>query len=285
MVTGQHAVKKGANSYETVCAILKNPVVMPRALNPQLSDRLQQVIMKAMDKNMLRRYQTAEEFKNALLAGSTTVNGYADNNNGKTKVMPDDGLIELTIGRSPSCDIVVPSQYVSGKHATLRIDREGNTGGGRSAEFIDHSTNGTSMDGRRIHNESTRFMWDAGYYGSVILPEILLSGRPDCKLDWSEVKMALERKLGGGTPPPPPPPPPGGDEPGGNTGPGVYQPPTVTDPSLSAGLVIVSFLFPIVGWILWAVWHKETPRRARTASFCGWGGFAAGIILRILMAL
>ena len=285
MVTGQHAVKKGANSYETVCAILKNPVVMPRALNPQLSDRLQQVIMKAMDKNMLRRYQTAEEFKKALQAGSTTVNGDADNNNGKTKVMPDDGLIELTIGRSPSCDIVVPSQYVSGKHATLRIDRTGGTGSGRWAEFIDHSTNGTSVDGRRLHNGSTRFLWEAAYGRTVALPEILLSGRLDCKLDWYELQAVVKRKQGGGTPPPPPPPPPGGNEPGGNTGPGVYQPPTVTDPSLSAGLAIVSFLFPIVGWILWAVWHKETPRRARTASFCGWGGFAVGIILRILMAL
>lgn len=286
MVTGQHAVKKGANSYETVCAILKNPVVMPRALNPQLSDRLQQVIMKAMDKNMLRRYQTAEEFKNALLAGSTTVNGYADNNNGKTKVMPDDGLIELTIGRSPSCDIVVPSQYVSGKHATLRAWPQGTTPiDDWELEFVDHSTNGTSVNGRRLYHASCRFESESDYGFAFSLPEILLSGRPDCKLDWGEVKMALDRKRGGGTPPPPPPPPPGDDEPGGNTGPGVYQPPTVTDPSLSAGLAIVSFLFPIVGWILWAVWHKETPRRARTASFCGWGGFAVGIILRILMAL
>lgn len=288
MVTGQHAVKKGANSYETVCAILKNPVVMPRALNPQLSDRLQQVIMKAMDKNMLRRYQTAEEFKNALLAGSTTVNGYADNNSGKTKVMPDDGLIELTIGRSPSCDIVVPSQYVSGKHATLRAWPQGTAPiDDWELEFVDHSTNGTSVDGRRLYHASCRFESESDYGFAFSLPEILLSGRPDCKLDWGEVKMVLDRKRGGATPPPPPPPPPPsrGEEPGGNTGPGNYQPPTVTDPSLSAGLAIVSFLFPIVGWILWAVWHKETPRRARTASFCGWGGFAAGIILRILMAL
>lgn len=288
MVTGQHAVKKGANSYETVCAILKNPVVMPRALNPQLSDRLQQVIMKAMDKNMLRRYQTAEEFKNALLGGSTTVNGYADNNNGKTKVMPDDGLIELTIGRSPSCDIVVPSQYVSGKHATLRAWPQGTAPiDDWELEFVDHSTNGTSVDGRRLYHASCRFESESDYGFAFSLPEILLSGRPDCKLDWGEVKMVLDRKRGGATPPPPPPPPPPsrGEEPGGNTGPGGYQPPTVTDPSLSAGLAIVSFLFPIVGWILWAVWHKETPRRARTASFCGWGGFAVGIILRILMAL
>lgn len=286
MVTGQHAVKKGANSYETVCAILKNPVVMPRALNPNLSEHLQQVIMKALDKNMLRRYQTAEEFKSALQAGSATVNGHADNNNGKTKVMPDNGVIELTIGRSPSCDIVVPSLYVSSKHATLRALPQGTPPiDDWELEFIDHSTNGTSVNGRRLYHDSCRFESESDYGFAFSLPEVLLSGRPDCKLDWGKVKKELDRKRGNY---PPPPPPPGGNEPGGNTGPGGFVTPTqpnTTDPSLSAGLAIVSFLFPIVGWILWAVWHKETPRRARTASFCGWGGFAVGIILRILMAL
>lgn len=281
MVTGQHAVKKGANSYETVCAILKNPVVMPRVLNPQLSEHLQQVIMKAMDKNMLRRYQTAQEFKDALRTDSTTVNDYVGNKDGKTKVVSDGGVVELTIGRCPSCDVVVSSQYVSGRHATLRVNR-GSTGD-RWAEFIDHSTNGTSVDGRRIHNGSTRFIWIAGNGSTIALPEILLSGRPDCALDWSKVAMALGRKQGECPPPPPPPPQsPGGDNPGGNSGFDPH-PHTVTDPSLSAPLAIVSFLFPIVGWVLWGIWHKETPRRARTASFCGWGGFATGIIIRILL--
>ena len=275
MVTGQHAIKKGANSYETVCAILKNSVVMPRVLNPQLSEHLQQVIMKAMDKNMLRRYQTAQEFKEALRADPTTVNSFVE----KTQVVSDGGVVELTIGRSPSCDVVVSSQYVSSRHATLRVDKKDGTGG-RWAEFIDHSTNGTSVDGRRIHNGSIRFVWEAANGSTIVLPEILLSGRPDCGLDWREVQMALERKQGGF----PSPSPTGGDYPGGNTGFDPY-PNTVTDPSLPVPLAIISFLFPIVGWVLWAVWHKETPRRARTASFCGWGGFVTGIIIRILIAL
>lgn len=257
MVTGQHAVKKGANSYETVCAIIKNPVVMPRVLNPQLSEHLQQVIMKAMDKNMLRRYQTCKEFKEALQQDSDTDND------------TDENITELTIGRSSSCDVVLPSQYVSSSHATLRVENIGNTGGGCWAKFTDHSTNGTCVDGRRIHNESTSFLWKAASGHKIELPEILLSGRPDCRLDWAEVQKALGRKKRKRTPSEPHPLP---------TAP-------LTEPGLSAGLAIVSFLFPIVGWVLWAIWHKDTPRRARTASFCGWGGFAVGIIIRILMAL
>lgn len=264
MVTGQHAVKKGANSYETVCAIIKNPVVMPRVLNPQLSDHLQQVIMKAMDKNMLHRYQTCLEFKQALQPASGTAGIHT-----ATEPDTDSDVMELTIGRSHSCNVVLTSQYVSSNHATLRVEKTGGTGGGCWAVFIDHSTNGTCVDGRRIHNDSARFLWKAAGGNAVQLPEILLSGRPDCSLDWAEVQNALDRKERKRIPSEPSP----------------LPPPTVSDPGLSAGLAIVSFMFPIVGWVLWAVWHKETPRRARTASFCGWGGFAVGIIIRILMAL
>ena len=39
---------------------------------------------------------------------------------------------------------------------------------------------------------------------------------------------------------------------------------------------------PIVGWVLWAQWKKETPRRARAAAICGWIGFVVGFIINIL---
>lgn len=29
------------------------------------------------------------------------------------------------------------------------------------------------------------------------------------------------------------------------------------------GLDILSFLAPVVGWVLWIVWHKQYPKRAR----------------------
>jgi len=53
----------------------------------------------------------------------------------------------LTIGRDASCELVIPEQVVSRRHATIRVER---------AQFylVDHSVNGTFItraDGKEIH--------------------------------------------------------------------------------------------------------------------------------------
>lgn len=48
------------------------------------------------------------------------------------------------------------------------------------------------------------------------------------------------------------------------------------------GLAILSFLFPIVGWILWAVNKEEKPKAARTYSLCAWTAFGLNIIFRLI---
>ena len=56
---------------------------------------------------------------------------------------------QITIGRNPQSTIVVDAQYttVSGLHAT--ITRNGNV-----LTLEDHSTNGTYINGQKIHHAS-----------------------------------------------------------------------------------------------------------------------------------
>lgn len=56
---------------------------------------------------------------------------------------------QITIGRNPGSTIVVDSRFakVSGNHATITIN-------GDYVTFQDHSTNGSTVNGRYIHNSS-----------------------------------------------------------------------------------------------------------------------------------
>ena len=48
------------------------------------------------------------------------------------------------------------------------------------------------------------------------------------------------------------------------------------------GLVILSFIFPIVGWILWATNKDEKPAAARTYSLCAWAAFGLNTLIRLI---
>ena len=58
-------------------------------------------------------------------------------------------MAQITIGRHAQSTIVVDAQYntVSGNHATISYD-------GTAYALQDHSTNGTYVNGNRIHNAS-----------------------------------------------------------------------------------------------------------------------------------
>lgn len=55
---------------------------------------------------------------------------------------------KITIGRNTDNDIVIMDQSVSGYHADLEIRDNG------EMIFIDHSTNGTMVNGNHLHNDS-----------------------------------------------------------------------------------------------------------------------------------
>ena len=58
-------------------------------------------------------------------------------------------LREVTIGRSPNCDILLDPrcQYASSMHATIYCE-------GEQLMYRDMSTNGTIINGRRIHKKT-----------------------------------------------------------------------------------------------------------------------------------
>lgn len=59
--------------------------------------------------------------------------------------------------------------------------------------------------------------------------------------------------------------------------PQTYQPTTAEEPNV--GLNIVSFFFPIVGWILWGVYKNKSPKQAKSYSKWAWYGFGAGFVV------
>lgn len=62
---------------------------------------------------------------------------------------------------------------------------------------------------------------------------------------------------------------------------GVTPPPNA-EPKPSAGWGFLGFFFPIVGWILYFVFHKETPKRAHRCAVWAWVGFAVQIVWWII---
>jgi serine/threonine-protein kinase len=255
MLTGHHAIQKKSNDYETICVILNNDFPRAKDLVPQLSDNIQETIFKAAHKDMRIRYQTAEEFKQALSGIQPTP---PPGGGGKRTTLTD--RISVTIGKS-GCDIIVPSEFVSRSHLEIEY-----LGADDTLKIADTSTNGSIINGRYIHKESTTIPYRP--------TEILLAGRGDCRVDWATVADKIREKqqaqasstrtTDSGTYVP--------DDTGGD----------IVLPELAVGYKIASFFFPIVGWICWYVWRKKRPDHARETSKWAWYGFATGMVLNMI---
>jgi len=60
------------------------------------------------------------------------------------------------------------------------------------------------------------------------------------------------------------------------------QPSSVQEEKVEIGFVILGFLIPIAGLILFAVWSKEKPKTAKATGIAGILGFIFGIVISIL---
>ena len=81
---------------------------------------------------------------------------------------------KITIGRNTDNDIVILDQSVSGYHADLEISDNG------EMKFIDHSTNGTMVNGNHLHND---FCYVFG------TDDIVFPGQH--KFDWTIVEVPV----------------------------------------------------------------------------------------------
>ena len=83
---------------------------------------------------------------------------------------------KITIGRNADNDIVIADQSVSGYHAEIEIHEDG------IMKFVDHSTNGTMVNGNHLHND---FCNVSG------IDDIVFPGQH--KLDWTLVPVPAEQ--------------------------------------------------------------------------------------------
>lgn len=168
----------------------------------------------------------------------------------------------ITIGRSSSCDIIIPHHKVSREHARISVV-------GGQYVYEDVGKNGSVIGGQIIHGK--RMTVAAG-------TEILLAGK--VPLPWAQVYSLLP--LHGYRP---------FEEETGLASHVVERPVVqqnvvyVKEDSIGAGLGILSFLIPIVGWIMYFVWKDEYPHKASQACTLAWIGFAVNIVLTILASV
>lgn len=166
--------------------------------------------------------------------------------------------MSITIGRSSKCDIIVPDSYVSAVHAEIsRVNGQ--------YVYRDRSSNGSTINGQLIHNTAIAVAPGAN---------ILMANR--VPLPWDRIYQQLPLQ---GVP---------AYDSGGQTRmqystQGAYQQAPASETPV--GWCILSFLIPILGWILYFAWRSDNPAKAEAVCTWAWIGFAVNILISILYAL
>ncbi|GHV20929.1 protein kinase [Spirochaetia bacterium] len=192
MLTGHHAIEKKSNNFETRMAIVENDFPPLATYNHNTSVKVQTILNKATHKNMQQRFQSCSEFIETFKKGEAVtevapaisfkseVNIFNANPNGGETMIAKDGTI-ISIGRE-NCEINIPNLKVSRHHADIKIF---NSGGHTTYLFEDHSSNGTAINGKRVHNATMEII-------PQNRPNIYLAGSVELK--WNTVESVLRRK-------------------------------------------------------------------------------------------
>ena len=140
----------------------------------------------------------------------------------------------ITIGRN-GCDIVLQDASISRKHATVSLV---------DGQYVyqDMSKNGTVINGRIYHNEKI-----------VLSPGTPVFLANKVQLPWPQVLMLLPNSSVQVNP--------YGEE-TVNSG----QVPQVQEETIGIGWGILSFIFPLIGFILYFVWNDSSHRKAKQAA-------------------
>lgn len=163
----------------------------------------------------------------------------------------------ITIGRI-GCDIILSDNSVSRKHATISLV---------NGQYVyqDMSKNGTTINGRVYQNEKV-----------VIAPgtPIYLSNK--VPLPWAQILMLLPNapiKVSGLS---------------HNVSEyetTMGQTPVVREESIGIGWGILSFVFPIVGFILYFVWKDSSNYKAKQAANIAWISIAISFVIGFISGL
>lgn len=178
MITGCHAFE-GASSFEIERDINNKPFPRISAKVKGVPSVLQEVLDHAVDKNMMKRFQSCREFADQLsrvLPGGTQINTVSDTD-----------VRSVSIGRE-NCDICIGRENfkVSRHHADIKLKV---FTGGEFYIFTDCSSNGTSINGQMLRKGMSYNIPKGDN------PVILLAGDPDCRLDMDEVERVMSMQM------------------------------------------------------------------------------------------
>ena len=159
----------------------------------------------------------------------------------------------ITIGRE-NCDIVISDGCVSRKHATISLVNG-------QYVYTDTSKNGTTINGKIYQNERIVIAPGTPVYLSNKIP-----------LPWAQILMLLPNQsveIQAAH---------NGFNGGGNN-------PVIEDESIGIGWGVFSFLFPVVGFILYFVWKDTSYCKAKQASNIAWISIAISFAIGFIRGL
>lgn len=273
MLTGHHAYNTLNSDFETRANITNTPFPkLSKHSKKAFPAKLQEILDHATDKNMMKRYQSCREFRKdleSLLPSASKSHTIISSRNTDS--------IYITVGRE-GCDIIVDDPLMKVSRSHLDIAYKQFTGG-RYYVITDHSSNGTLVNGKKIsRNESVNIQAD----GST--PSVLLACDSNIVLDWGEVRRLISEKIKEQSTP--------SDDPIGATqlvsnavseSPG-YEYWDEGDSTIVKILFgLASFMFPIVGWIMYFCYRNSREERADLCKVWAWIGFAVGFASNIIL--
>lgn len=163
----------------------------------------------------------------------------------------------ITIGRV-NCDIIIADNNISRKHATISLV---------NGQYVynDISKNGTAINGRVYQNEKV-----------VITPGTPIYLANKVPLPWAQILMLLPNspiKIQGNY------------QNSNEYDTVVSQHSASKDESIGAGWGILSFLIPIIGFILYFVWKDTYNYKAKQAANIAWTSIAISFVIGFISGL
>ena len=183
MLTGHHAFPHIDNPQEMLKSVIDKPFPKLSKYVKTTTPQMQQIMNRATDKNMMKRYMTCREFKNAL---NSIANPKQNSQATHISASMADNRCVVTLGRE-GCDICFndPSCNVSRHHAEIELKV---FTGGSFYIFRDNSSNGSIVNNNKVHHMAYHIPC-AGP-----LPNIYLAGDPSQMVDWNVVTEMLKQK-------------------------------------------------------------------------------------------
>lgn len=144
-----------------------------------------------------------------------------------------------------NCDLIIQDDSISRKHATISLV---------SGQYVYHdmSKNGSNINGRVYQNEKI-----------VVAPNTPIYLANKIPLPWPQVLMLL---------------------PNSNIEPPLLHTTNNID-TIGVGWGILSFLFPIVGFILYFVWKDTSYFRAKQAANIAWISIAISFVIGFISGI